>query len=625
MDKPEQVNVKNLFSAKEETCFRIPDYQREYCWDEERCLPLWDDLMNPENRSEIFFGTFVTNTTKDETGKVFFDVVDGQQRITTFYLILRAGLQYLSEQIGKCEESAKGLIDQDIWSELRGKLRAVLWMRNDSGQRDSKLPRLIINSPFEEAKADFNDIVASFPDPQVFKTLGENIKKKSRYLQNLFFFYDHFQHNSDLSNAFRSINTILDKFQVLHLNCESESEALIVFDTLNNRGIQLKDADIFKSRLYKAWGTSEQQSEFIKIWNEILNKLKDIGSDRFVIDDLFHQYVFHIRMEKNLSTKDIKAVRSFYLDRNLENGHYLENNKESVAANISTLASMWYNLEKRENFSTEVLKWYHCLMKGKNDLWMWAVATYYLKLAPGDNGLDNEQMGKFAKFLKRLTAGIYYCCLSSGGSISDSIKSFVYRVIGNIRSSDDPEELIVIQGSIMKADNLQSALCEIACGSRGHNPVNDKPYVFIHAYLNPKQEALLSLETDIEHIFPKSWAKQAKESVVGEMREGDTDDNGKQYVEFFGNKICLEKLNNIKCSDSYFAQKLDIYENGASATEKSVGVDKSTISDVIDFYTERKNNSSNPVWGKTQIIQRDKDFAEALLAFFKSNIKFSGN
>ena len=653
MNKPDKVNVKNLFSAREETCFRIPDYQREYCWDEERCQALYDDLLNPDGRKEIFLGTFVTNTSKEPDGNEYLDVVDGQQRVTTFFLILRAGLQYLSEQLDgagdssddvkECAEKSAGttdgklekpidIINGEVWEELKSKLKAALWMKNEIGVRDSSgLSRLIINSPFDDAKTDFAEIATTPLQKSyaIFKALEDKANRRSRYSENLFFFYSKFK-RIGFKSVVAAMNTILDRFHVLHLNCDDLPEALIVFDTLNNRGIQLKDADIFKAHLYRAFEEEDDRRRFIQAWNAVLNRLREIGGSRFVIDDLFHQYVFWIGLkEGDRSIRDVKAVRSFYLDRDRAGGKYLERNKKDIIEHIGALASMWHDLEKRENFSIEALKWYHCLVKGKNDQWMWAVAAYYLKLLYGfdgqtsgcDKSLNDEQMGMFAEFLRRLTAGIYYCCLSAEGSISDNVKGFVFRVIRKMKDNSRPEDLVEVDHPMMKKDMLQTALRDVACGSRGNNPVNDKAYVFIHTYLNAGQKELLPYETDIEHIFPKSWVRQFKDRFVDGMGIGSGDDTGRQFVEYFGNKICLEKLNNIKCSDIYFSQKLNIYENGAPATEKSVGIEKSKIQDVIDFYTEQKNRSQ-PRWGKEDILRRDDDFTGALFDFFRDGIKF---
>ena len=92
----DQKTVKELFSNKK-TDFLIPDYQRPYAWTEIECATLWDDIFTfafPDNdysrfdsdNDEYFLGPIVTF--KNDDGKL--EVIDGQQRLTTLMLLLRA-------------------------------------------------------------------------------------------------------------------------------------------------------------------------------------------------------------------------------------------------------------------------------------------------------------------------------------------------------------------------------------------------------------------------------------------------------------------------------------------------------------------------------------------------------
>ena len=90
-----QKTVSELFSDKHSD-FIIPDYQRPYSWEELECSILWDDIYNfaiPGNdysafdeSDEYFLGPIVVFKNKD--GR--FEVIDGQQRLTTLMLLLRA-------------------------------------------------------------------------------------------------------------------------------------------------------------------------------------------------------------------------------------------------------------------------------------------------------------------------------------------------------------------------------------------------------------------------------------------------------------------------------------------------------------------------------------------------------
>ena len=105
-------SIKNFLSIKEAK-FIIPDYQREYSWDEEKCDILWEDITNfsKEKEEEYFLGTIVICGNKEKI-----EVIDGQQRITSLFLLLRAFYKKLEEM--KEDDNIKGLklqIEPCIW------------------------------------------------------------------------------------------------------------------------------------------------------------------------------------------------------------------------------------------------------------------------------------------------------------------------------------------------------------------------------------------------------------------------------------------------------------------------------------------------------------------------------
>jgi len=92
----DQQTIKELFENKKSD-FLIPDYQRPYAWGDDECQTLWDDIFTfafPDNdyskfdkdNDEYFLGPIVTF--KNSSGKL--EIIDGQQRLTTLMLLLRA-------------------------------------------------------------------------------------------------------------------------------------------------------------------------------------------------------------------------------------------------------------------------------------------------------------------------------------------------------------------------------------------------------------------------------------------------------------------------------------------------------------------------------------------------------
>ena len=82
--------VGKLFSEMQNKKFVIPDYQRHYKWNIEKCETLWNDIENfaqndAKNGADYFLGTIVSYVNDDKNQ----EIIDGQQRITSFMLLLR--------------------------------------------------------------------------------------------------------------------------------------------------------------------------------------------------------------------------------------------------------------------------------------------------------------------------------------------------------------------------------------------------------------------------------------------------------------------------------------------------------------------------------------------------------
>ena len=117
----DQKNVKEMFE-KRSVDYLIPDYQRPYAWGEKECQTLWDDIFLfafPDNdkdkfdsmNDEYFLGPVVTF--KNEEGKM--EIIDGQQRLTTLMLLLRAFYSKFGNMMDEDSKSIRELIEKCIW------------------------------------------------------------------------------------------------------------------------------------------------------------------------------------------------------------------------------------------------------------------------------------------------------------------------------------------------------------------------------------------------------------------------------------------------------------------------------------------------------------------------------
>lgn len=116
----DQKTIKDLFQDKKAD-FLIPDYQRPYAWGETECQTLWDDIFSfaiPDDgrtefdsNSEYFLGPIVTF--KNDDAKM--EVIDGQQRLTTLMLLLRAFYAKFGHMQDKASVATRQNIEKCIW------------------------------------------------------------------------------------------------------------------------------------------------------------------------------------------------------------------------------------------------------------------------------------------------------------------------------------------------------------------------------------------------------------------------------------------------------------------------------------------------------------------------------
>ena len=126
--EPKLMKIGEYLKLDEDTVFTIPEYQRAYSWGTDNCDKLWQDIVNysdgNSNKDEYFFGTIIINCQENDTK---YELIDGQQRTTTFLLLLKALLVRINigiEKMADDEESeqlSRGL------KERRRKIMEILY------------------------------------------------------------------------------------------------------------------------------------------------------------------------------------------------------------------------------------------------------------------------------------------------------------------------------------------------------------------------------------------------------------------------------------------------------------------------------------------------------------------
>jgi uncharacterized protein with ParB-like and HNH nuclease domain len=554
-------NISKLFSEMQDQKFIIPDFQRPYKWDEEKCETLWDDISNffieKKDNEEYFLGTIVT--CKGDEDKNLIEIIDGQQRIISLFLLLRA----FYKKLEKMPE------DENIIG-LKSQIAPCLWTVDEISGKVQDTTKIHIESK-----------VATENDNEVFHNIlytGErNVKNTDLYSTNYSFFYrkcdDYAKDNP--THWQRFCVTILKNCIVLPIECENLDTGLTIFSTLNDRGMPLSDSDIFKAQIYRIKKNGEERVAFTSKWKELSETVEGATIN---LDDLFRYYSHIIRAKNKNKSKEI-GLRKFYsADRYLK----LQDNK--LIDDLIGLSEFWSvvnngttQINGIEKINVESQKYLHCLQSYPNEYWKYITSVYYYKNKDSDDFLNI-----FPKFLKKLTAFLLVKFIKK--PTVNAIKDDIYQGCIDVFYQNQLKYKIELDDdfktSISNAKSLKIA----------------KAIILLQAYQNPKQNSRIPNNFQIEHIFPRKW----QDTNYNGWNKEDAD----EYLEKFGNKVAIETRVNIQAGNGYFGKKKIRYQ-------------ASKIYEVIDLSNYSKND-----WIKEDIETREERIKTKLFDFFKENLLY---
>ena len=567
----DQKTIKGLFSDKKAD-FLIPDYQRPYAWGENECQTLWDDIYSfaiPDNDhnkfkqdDEYYLGPIVTF--KNDCGKL--EIIDGQQRLTTLMLLLRAFY-----------ERAKLMQDKESVT-MRKMIEQCIWKTDEFGEPDKNALKINSEVATDEDKGEFLEIL---------KQGTTTAKFKSRYADNYRFFENNI---NGFLNKFPSFFAylpirILNNCILLPIEAENQDTALRIFSTLNDRGKPLSDADIFKAEFYKYYSKKGKKDTFIEKWKELEQtsiqtfKTNDSSSS---LDELFTRYMYYLRAKQGNTNSTTEALRKFY-----EKEYYKELKNESTLTNLEALLYFWYdvNTQSKERFSDRVLKRLFVLNYAPNGMWYYIVSVYFMHHQEKKRTLDDSQ---FFNFLEKITAFIWAYALTNPGV--NALRTPVYREMVNIINDKE----VTFEDFKFDKNNFVSIFKNFKFLNQRQIT---RSMITWWAFHFEAQELLpIDCRLDIEHIYARNRMKSEPLS-------------SEQDIDLLGNKSLLEQRINIRASDYRFADKI-LYYQGIRKNNK--------VQEATSIY-ELLELSKLSNFDEVSIVERNEEILKGFLEFLNKN------
>jgi len=439
--KPEAKTIKKIFGDSD-SYYIIPDYQRPYSWENEQIEQLWDDIVSAmEDGEETYFlGPIILIKTNEG-----FEVVDGQQRLTTLTILFCVLRDLYFKNDNNIINSIRSLIDQ----KYRLRLITQLHYQNE----------------FEE------EILKGIKFPQ---DLSFSERRKNKFINAALIFKDKLKELDDEKRK-EFVNYVLDRVIMISIVCSNKSYAIKLFQILNTRGLDLSPADLIKSYLYGQCAENKR-NQFIETWRQIEGLSDQIEES---ITDLLTYYEYYILAEN--------PKKSLYeeLEKQFKN-----KDPNNVIYNFKIFVECFRDIYEEE--SKLMFSFYYL----PNQVFWKAILTT-AKIEKYDNYKE------LCKLLQRM----YYCYWVAGYT-SSKVKQLSFNIIKWLKDKKDINFIKNEVEKKLKEHNVITRMTEnLKNDVYGQSWL--KPLLILIEYNQTDDSKISFIEIDnrlhIDHILPEKW------------------------------------------------------------------------------------------------------------------------
>jgi uncharacterized protein with ParB-like and HNH nuclease domain len=530
-------SVSELLRTGRTKPFIIPEYQRPYAWSSEQIETLFEDIWEfsttiggLSQNSSYFLGSIVSF--ENEDGKQ--EIIDGQQRITSLFLLLRAIYTKLINGDDANTDAAQNFIRQ---------IEPAIWHTdNRTGKvnfANILLTSKVVNNEGNEILRDILETGIANPNS------NDNYSKNYLLFQKL---YDEQCTKSPLK-IYDFIYALLNQSIMLPISADSQDTALTIFSTLNNRGLPLSDADIFKAKIYNNLQEGEKES-FIEEWKALE---KEASEAKESIQQLFYYYMFYLRAKENDVSSTTPGVRKFY-----SANKFIRLYDSNLMQELRISLNIWKVINANQDIPEEnwdnnpkIRKALDTLNSYPNEFWKYPVIIYYLSHRNKDT-FNND----FLLFLNKLIEELMTRFLLF--PTINAVKADILKLDAKIINDPHP-------------DFGFRAIDKSSLGNMIRIPHRNIVRMLLKSYAYNHQEQLLPDNWQIEHILPQKWQTSFFTDA--------TTENVNEKIEHIGNKTPFERKLNIIASNGYFKKKQAEYQ------KSEIEVTKILVASIAEDWT----------------------------------------
>jgi uncharacterized protein with ParB-like and HNH nuclease domain len=559
------------------TKFIIPEYQRDYSWKSDQVEELWDDIISSyENNKSYFMGPVVLCTEGNSKEDECF-IVDGQQRFATFTIFFSAvrsiGSHFRDHPDDPVyKEIEKTKENHDIADKLKALAEDRILYRTEPDHYYLKLNKKD-HSIFEKNIQTKN--------PPLLTVDGLKIKPADRLIiktQKIFFanIKEKFlRHKDGIKILYDCLAHVTKHIYFWDIKVNSDTDAYLLFESLNSKGLDLSISDLLKNRMLMLCGSDISKKELIlDHWEQMISSLEE---SKFSPADFLRYY--WIAFHKFTTKKELyRAIREHLTNENvlIQSQKFLKYAKFFSEITKKTLIypSTEYSKDSINKYFAEI-----------NTLNYKLAYPLFLVVKEKNERLFKKLLPQIISFLFRL--------VTVGEFSVGKAENFFRTAEKNVKDGKSENDIL----NIFKDDEISDK--NFADKFTSRNYTNDiGKYILIKIYEDKTGKEIL-VDTKIihlEHIFPVSH----KDHWEG------FDKKNKEYIDWIqniGNMTLLNGMINRSASNKKFSEKvLNHYKKKENDEE---GTSISLTYDLNERYIKEPFE-----WNADEISKRATDFAK---------------
>jgi len=500
-------NIKQIL-VNDEKFYQIPDYQRPYSWDKDNLSDLIDDLVTAyiDDRDDNYFCGSLVLVKNQRSNR--FDIIDGQQRTTTFTIISCVFRDlYFDELNAKAKDYINNSI-QDKYDETNRKLK---FLTSETYQIDFE-ETVLKGIKFENIK----NIDKKFP--------------QNKYLQNAHYLKN-FIEEKKFDNELEINDFIIwfyENVVLTVITCPSEESAIQIFNVLNDRGMPLSSTDILKAKLMqKLKDNFDDRKAFQTKWEEIKDKLE---YESLSLDDMLNTYLYYKIATNPKSRLDKELLLVF----DKENKSAL-----TIIHEISNFSNKYIELLTNNDKNIFCLKYLRHKI-----FWQSILSTALF--------VEYEEIDE----LKKILVAYYYQNWVSGATVA-RIKQTSFNILKLVKNKNSIKDIKdEMKANLDKYKTTKSFKEQILYLDIYGRKWDKAILLLIEYFMNDSSNPEfipINNKLHIEHILPQTPTKYWKNIFDKEQR--------KTWTNALANLTLLSMRKNIQAQNYTFDEKKEAYQN----------------------------------------------------------------